>query len=163
MRMSNYRPRHVHRSARWPKSAASAASPGPSDENVRQDKSKTSQSNPMALQCQMSKLGTGCQGIVWRGTLKRLPHPVKVIKAEKPSPLEVWNFPEGGRVMTSVAHACIASCYMVACRPYPAIVLDTGAGAERAPHERQWLHYHFSWSSKCFGSSRQKGDSTQRC
>ena len=46
------------------------------------------------------------------------------MKAEKPSALEIRHFLEEGRVMASVAHPCIASCYMVTCRPFPAIILE---------------------------------------
>ena len=109
---------------KWP-SNGMRANLGPSDYNIMRLFDNTKQRRCQTIPwSRKATLGTGCQGIVWRGTFKRLPCAVKVMKAEKPSALEIRNFLEDGRVMASVAHPCIASCYMVTCRPYPAIILE---------------------------------------
>ena len=73
---------------RWPNNAMRASPFGlQRQENARQYKAKTLSSNPMVAQGQT---GTRCQGIVWRGSFKR-PCAVNVMKAEKPSVLEICS------------------------------------------------------------------------
>ena len=90
---------------RWP-SNGMRASPGPSDYNIMRLFDNTKQRRCRAIPwSRKAKLGTGCQGIVWRGTFKRLPYAVKVMKAEKPSALEIRNLnaarrpPRPGRML----------------------------------------------------------------
>ena len=149
---------------KWP-SNGMRASPGPSDYNIMRLFDNTKQRRCQAIPwSRKAKLGTGCQGIVWRGTFKSLPCAVKVMKAEKPSALEIRNFLEEGRVMASVAHPCIASCYMVSRRPLSSDHFGTaGAGLEWAQHEQQWFHCRVLWSSKRIGSSPQERHSAPRC